>query len=230
VHRAGNAALTSVVTEVRLASGAHLHHGLMAEGHPDAVLLAHPAVTQQPGSTYHLTSVSRGWSLSRLQPRVVQDSGGAVTRLRALQWAAGREIADTHSLVRFGGADGSLDQLHKAVADDGARSIFDGAVVVPREAQRTRASQLSRNLLLSDRARVDTKPQLEIVADDVTCTHGATVSRLQQEELFYLRSRGIAADQAARLLLRGFCEEVLAELPTAAAPWLPVFGREGSRR
>ena len=108
--------------------------------------------------------------------------------------------------------------------------MFNGAVQVPRLAQRTDAAQLSRNLLLSDRARIDTKPELEIVADDVRCAHGATVSRLEQDELFYLQSRGIAADQAARLLLRGFCEEVLQELPAAAAAWQPLdslLGEQG---
>ena len=93
---------------------------------------------------------------------------------------------------------------------------------MPRAAQQTEASQLSRSLLLSDRARIDTKPQLEIVADDVRCAHGATVSRLQQDELFYLQSRGIAAAQASRLLLRGFCDEVLRGLPAAAATWRPL--------
>jgi Fe-S cluster assembly protein SufD len=121
--------------------------------------------------------------------------------------------------VLFNGPEGRLDQLHKVVADGGGHSVFNGAVRVPRQAQRTDASQLSRSLLLSDRARVDTKPELEIVADDVRCAHGATISRLQQDELFYLRSRGIDADQAARLLLRGYCDEVLRELPACAAAW-----------
>jgi Fe-S cluster assembly protein SufD len=89
-------------------------------------------------------------------------------------------------------------------------------------AQRTDASQLSRSLLLSERARVDTKPELEIVADDVRCRHGATISRLQQNELFYLQSRGINAPQAAKLLLRSFCQEVVAQLPQAAQVWDPL--------
>jgi Fe-S cluster assembly scaffold protein SufB len=122
----------------------------------------------------------------------------------------------------FAGPEGRLEQVHKVVAEEAGRSVFNGAVRVPRAAQRTDAAQLSRSLLLSDRARVDTKPELEIVADDVRCAHGATVSRLQQDELFYLQSRGIAADQAARLLLRGFCEEVLRELPPSAAVWHPL--------
>ena len=222
VHRAAGASLTSVVLEARLGVGATLHHGVVAEGGGDAVLLAHLAVAQDPESTYTLACVSSGWGLGRLEPRVVQIAGAALTRLRGLQHVGGRRIADTHSQVMFAGPEGRLEQLHKVVAEEAGRSVFNGAVRVPRAAQRTDAAQLSRSLLLSDRARVDTKPELEIVADDVRCAHGATVSRLQQDELFYLQSRGIGADQAARLLLRGFCEEVLRDLPPAAAVWHPL--------
>ncbi|MFM7264006.1 MAG: Fe-S cluster assembly protein SufD [Cyanobium sp.] len=222
VHRAAGASLSSVVLEARLGAGAQLRHGVVAEGGPEAVLLAHLAVAQDPGSTYSLACVSSGWGLSRIEPRVVQIAGAALTRLRGLQHVGGRRIADTHSQVMFAGPEGRLEQLHKVVAEDQGRSVFNGAVRVPRAAQRTNAAQLSRSLLLSDRARVDTKPELEIVADDVRCAHGATISRLQQDELFYLQSRGIAADQAARLLLRGFCEEVLRDLPPAAVLWHPL--------
>jgi Fe-S cluster assembly protein SufD len=137
--------------------------------------------------------------------------------MRGLQLVRNHQLADTHSHVHFAGPGGTLDQLHKAVADQEGHSVFNGAVRVPHRAQRTNAAQMSRNLLLSNRARIDTKPELEIVADDVRCAHGATVSCLEQEELFYLRSRGIASDQAARLLLRGFCEEVLGRLPPQAS-------------
>jgi Fe-S cluster assembly protein SufD len=138
-----------------------------------------------------------------------------------------RQLADTHSWVRFDGPEGELDQLHKAVADDQGRSVFNGAVRVPCAAQRTNAAQLSRSLLLSDRARIDTKPELHMVPDDVKCAHGATVSRLQSEELFYLQSRGIAADQAAQLLQRAFCAEVLRELPASAAAQQPLLALLG---
>jgi Fe-S cluster assembly scaffold protein SufB len=179
-------------------------------------------VSQEPRSEYRLTHVAAGWGLGRLEPRVVQRAGEAFTQLRGLQHVGGRRIADTHSQVLFAGPEGRLDQLHKVVAEEAGRSVFNGAVRVPRAAQRTDAAQLSRSLLLSDRARIDTKPELEIVADDVRCAHGATVSRLRQDELFYLQSRGIGADLAARLLLRGYCGEVLRELPTAAALWQPL--------
>jgi FeS assembly protein SufD len=227
VHRAAGASLTSVVVQARLAEGARLRHGIVARGHDDAVLLARVDLRQRPGSSYSLASFCGGWGLARIEPTVVQTGGGATSRLRGLQLASGRQVADTHSHIRFDGPEGELDQLHKAVADGEARSVFNGAVEVPRPAQRTHAAQMSRNLILSERARIDTKPQLEIVADDVTCTHGATVSRLQEEELFYLRSRGIAAEEAARLLLRGFCDEVIDDLPEIARRWQPLAGLIG---
>jgi Fe-S cluster assembly protein SufD len=222
VHRSGGANLTSVVLEARLGEGAELRHGLLAPGADTGCLLATVAVEQAAGSRFSGVSAHGGWALGRLEPRLVQREGAAHSALKALQLADGRQISDTHSQLVFEGPDGRLEQLHKAVADGQGRSVFNGAVQVPRLAQRTDAAQLSRNLLLSDRARIDTKPELEIVADDVRCAHGATVSRLEQDELFYLQSRGIAADQAARLLLRGFCEEVLQDLPAAAAVWQPL--------
>ena len=222
VHRAAGTSLTTVVVEAQLAPRARLRHGVLAQGTEASCLLAHLAVSQAPSSELDLTTAVGGWGLVRLEPAITQLHGAAATRLRGLQVARDRQIADLHSLVRFEGPEGQLDQLQKAVVDDAGRSVFHGAVQVPRAAQRTSASQLSRNLLLSDRARVDAIPQLEIVADDVRCTHGATVTRLQQEELFYLRSRGLGADQAARLLLEGFCDEILADLPEAASPWDPA--------
>ena len=109
--------------------------------------------------------------------------------------------------------------LIKSLATGSSHSIFNGAVNVPRAAQQTNASQLSRNLLLSNKAKIDTKPELAIIADDVRCTHGATVSQLQQEELFYMRSRGIEIEQATKLLLQGYCQEILRALPANAQRW-----------
>ena len=218
---AEQAGLTSLVLEAHLARSARLDYGLVALGSPQAALLGHLALEQEPESAVALTTVTAGWGLARLEPRLLQVDGQAESTLRGLQLVEGHQIADTHSHVQFGGPEGQLDQLHKAVAADQGRSVFNGAVRVPRAAQRTNAAQLSRNLLLSDRARIDTKPELEIVADDVKCAHGATVSSLQTEELFYLQSRGIDADQAAGLLKRAFCEEVLRQLPPPARACCP---------
>jgi len=230
VHRAAGSSLATVVVEAQLSPRARLRHGVLAQGTDASCLLAHLAVSQAPASELDLTTVAGGWGLVRLEPAITQVQGAAATRLRGLQVARDQQIADLHSLVRFEGPEGQLDQLQKAVVDDAGRSVFHGAVQVPQAAQRTNASQLSRNLLLSDRARVDAIPQLEIVADDVRCTHGATVTRLQEEELFYLRSRGLGADQAARLLLAGFCDEILASLPESASSWKPAAALLGPAR
>ena len=222
VQLSSGANLSSAVVEAKLGKNAQLNYGLLAFGADESALLTHLAIEQEASSTVSVVSASSGWGVIRSEPQVRQQQGAAHTRFRALQFVRGHQLADTHSSVRFNGPDGTLEQLHKTVADGSGRSVFNGVVQVPRKAQRTNASQLSRSLLISDKARIDTKPELEIVADDVKCTHGATVSRLQEDQLFYLQSRGIAADQAAQLLLRAFCDDVLREMPSAARVWMPL--------
>ena len=212
----------SHVFEAHLGQDARLNHGCLATADGESSLLAHVAVEQEPRSHFAFTSVVQGWSFGRLEPRVVQVDGQACTELRGLSVSTAEQQMATHTAVRFDGPDGTLDQLQKCLADGRSHAIFNGAIQVPRDAQRTNAAQLSRNLLLSERARIDTKPELEIIADDVRCAHGATVSQLQDDELFYLRSRGIAAEAASALLLRGVCQEVIDQLPVAALPWMPL--------
>ena len=212
----------SHLVEVHLGHNARLNHGWLALGGGDATFLGHLALQQEPYSHYGLTAVQSGWSLGRFEPRVVQVDGQASTSLRGLQMAMNDQQLATHSLVRFDGPKGTLDQLQKGLAGGYSHNIFNGTVQVPRSAQFTNATQLSRNLLISSNARIDTKPELEIVADNVRCTHGATIGQLQQEELFYLRSRGIAINQASALLIRGYCSEVLDMLPVSADRWRPM--------
>ena len=207
------------MVEAQLGLGAQLEESTMAWGCPGATFLYSSFIKQSPQSVYQRTSVTWGWGLSRDEPFVRQSQGQAETHLHGLAVARGQSLLDTHSTVYFDGPAGQLRQRHQALADDRGNSIFNGRIVVPRVAQETDASQLSRNLLLSTRARIDTKPQLEIVADNVQCTHGATVSCLQDDELFYLQSRGIGREQASRLLQQGFCEEILQHLPQAALAW-----------
>ena len=219
---AEGASAHSHVLEAHLGQEAVLRHGFLASADGQASLLTHLAVEQETRSHYALTSVVTGWSLGRVEPRVVQVDGQAETTLKGLAVTSADQQLATHTAVRFDGPEGELDQLQKCLASDQSHTIFNGAIEVPRIAQRTNAAQLSRNLLLSGQARVDTKPELEIVADDVRCAHGATVSQLQEDELFYLQSRGIAAQDAAALLLRGACQEVIEQLPAAAQAWRPL--------
>ena len=177
------------------------------------------AVQQSKKSKYSLHSIFHAWDYARFEPRIIQSEGEASTIIKGLQVTKSKEQIATHSLIRFDGPNGKLDQLQKAVASEYSHCIFNGSIEVPQKAQKTEAAQLSRNLLLSKRARIDTKPELEIVADDVRCTHGATVSQLQDEELFYLLSRGIDNEHANSLLLKGYYDEVISHFPKSARKW-----------
>ena len=209
----------SHILEIHLGKNATLNHGFLAIGGGEASCLAQLLVDQDAFSDYSLTSVQHGWSLSRLEPRILQRFGHSKTTLNGLQISNANQQLATHSSVRFEGPEGSLNQLQKAAANGNSHSIFNGVIEVPQIAQKTNAAQLSRNLLLSSHARIDTKPELEIIADDVKCAHGATVSQLQEEELFYLRSRGINLNQASSLLLQGYCQEIVDTLPVEASRW-----------
>ncbi len=206
--------------EIKLESNVELTHGLisMGEGHQSSSICT-LAVEQSEKSKYSLHSIHHGWNYARFEPRIIQSKGEASTIMKGLQVTKSKEQIATHSLIRFEGPNGKLDQLQKAVASEYSHCIFNGSIAVPQNAQKTEAAQLSRNLLLSKRARIDTKPELEIIADDVSCTHGATVSQLQEEELFYLLSRGIDNDHANSLLLQGYYEEVVSNFPTSANKW-----------
>ena len=127
-----------------------------------------------------------------------------------------RQLADTHTCIDHVKPNGTSHQQHKCIADDAAHAVFNGKIIVRPQAQRTNSSQSSRNLLLSKTAQVDTKPQLEIFADDVKCSHGATVGQLDQEEIFYLRSRGLSETAARNLLTYAFGAEIINRIPVSS--------------
>ena len=206
--------------EINLESKAELTHGLISLGEEkESSSICTLAVEQSENSKYSLHSIHHGWDYARFEPRIIQSEGEASTIIKNLQVTKSKEQIATHSLIRFEGPNGKLDQLQKAVASEYSHCIFNGSIEVPQKAQKTEAAQLSRNLLLSKRARIDAKPELEIVADDVRCTHGATVSQLQDEELFYLLSRGIDNEHANSLLLKGYYDEVISHLPKSSEKW-----------
>ena len=215
-----NTSAQNHLIEIKLESKVELTHGLISLGEDqESSSICTLAVEQAKNSKYSIHSIHHGWDYSRFEPRIIQREGEASTIIKGLQVTKSREQIATHSLIRFEGPNGKLDQLQKAVASENSHCIFNGSIEVPQKAQKTEAAQLSRNLLLSKRARVDTKPELEIVADDVRCTHGATVSQLQDEELFYLLSRGIDNEHANSLLLKGYYDEVISHFPQGAEKW-----------
>jgi Fe-S cluster assembly protein SufD len=128
----------------------------------------------------------------------------------------GSQLADTHTCIDHAQARGVSRQQHKCIVDGSARAVFNGKIMVRPGAQLTDSSQSSRNLLLSGKARVDTKPQLEIFADDVKCAHGATVGQLDPDEVFYLTSRGLSDIAARNLLTYAFGAEIIERIPVVS--------------
>jgi len=207
---AGAPYLTNGVTELWLGANARLDHARCqfdaAEG---GFHIGRTAVTQARDSHYQCYAIGLGAEFSRHDLDVYVAAEQCDTRLNGLTLVDGARLADTHSSIRFQAPHCTSDQLHKCIVGDRARAVFNGKVFVPQVAQQTNAAQLNRNLLLSPRAHVDTKPQLQITADDVKCAHGATVSQLEADELFYLQSRGLTETEARELLVDAFAAEVL---------------------
>ena len=212
---AGGAGRTAVfsVAEALLEEDARLRHGYVEREAAGAVHLKASLVAQAEGSTYSLVEARAGGGLARHDVGVAQGGPDTVTRMRHFLLAGASQLQDLHSKLELDHPRGEADQLHKCiVAHASGRGVFDGNVRVNRAAQKTDAGQLSRNLLLAPRATVNVKPNLQIVADDVKCTHGAAISDLSEEELFYFRARGIAADAARQALVYSFGAEVVQAL------------------
>lgn len=214
-HHGEGTYLTAPVIEIRIAEGAILRHERVQRDGAGAFHLGTLKAEVAKGGQYHSRTLSFGARLSRQQPWV-RLAEGAEASLDGLALLEGNQVADTHSFMFHAEPHGTSHQLHKCIVDGQARAVFNGQVLVAPRAQGTDAKQQSRNLLLSESARVDTKPQLEIYADDVKCSHGATVGALDPEELFYLQSRGLNADDARNLLTYGFAADVLTHVPVAS--------------
>ena len=208
----GAAGLSNAVTEIVLADQAKVRHIRVQRAGPQAFHIANTSVLLGRASHYRSVSVDMGAQLSRHQLDVVLGEG-ADCAVDGLAVVAGSQLADTHSCIVHAQPHGRSRQLHKCIAGGTARAVFNGKVKVQPGAQHTDAAQMSRNLLLGARARIDTQPQLEILADDVKCTHGATVGSLDSEEVFYLQSRGLSDSAARDLLTYAFGAEIIARIP-----------------
>ncbi|QID16162.1 Fe-S cluster assembly protein SufD [Nitrogeniibacter mangrovi] len=210
------ACLNDTLTEIELADGAHLDHvKLQAEG-PRATHIAALRVDQAAGSRLASTSIALGARLSRTGIATRLGGEGAQAGLNGLYLADGRRHVDHHTLVDHASPGATSRERYKGIVDGGGRAVFNGRVIVRADAQGSDAAQANHNLLLSEHAEVDTKPQLEIWADDVKCSHGATVGQLDADALHYLRSRGIGATAARALLIEAFAGDIVAGLEPPA--------------
>lgn len=208
--------LTNVVTEVALEANARLDHLRVFEGAPGGYHAAALAVRQQRDSSYVSRVVALGGDWYRLDLDVTFAGPGAEARLDGVYHVTGREHVDHHTFVDHAVSHCTSHEHYRGLADGAGRAVFDGIVVIRRNAQQSSAHQQNHNLLLSDDAAINTKPHLEIDADDIAASHGATIGALNEESLFYLRTRGIGREQAEALLIFAFVEEILQDVPHEA--------------
>ena len=207
---------SNAVTEIFVEQNAGVSHTRVQREGKAAFHIGKSAIAQARDSRYTCNAISLGAKLSRHNLEVLQTGEQTETTLNGLTVIAGEQLADTHSLIAYTKPYGTSNQLHKCIVADKGHAVFNGKVFVPQAAQLTNAGQLNRNLLLSPKARVDTKPQLEITADNVKCSHGATVGQLEADEVFYLQSRGLNQADARKLLIDAFAAEILNQLPVAS--------------
>jgi Fe-S cluster assembly protein SufD len=205
--------LNDAVTEIVVGEAARVQHVRVQREAAGAFHIATCSAVIAKDARYESHAVTLGARLSRFNLNVVQQGDGAEVRMDGLALISGRQLADTHSLMDHARPAGRCQQSHKCIVGGAAHAVFNGRIVVRPGAQLTDSAQASRNLLLSDKAHVDTKPQLEIFADDVKCAHGATVGQLDADQLFYLRSRGISMARARNLLTYAFAAELIDRIP-----------------
>jgi len=201
--------LTNAVVEIVLKAGAKLKHYRVQDESHEAFHVGTTRAELARDSSFDTTSISLGSKLARHNISVIMDDEGAACRVDGLYITGADQHTDTHSLIDHKRPHCTSRQLYKGILDGKSRAVFNGKVFVRHGAFATDAQQTNKNLLLSKEAHVDTKPQLEIFADDVKCAHGAAIGQLDEDELFYLESRGIHTELARSLLTYGFAEEVI---------------------
>lgn len=208
----GGAYLCNAVTELIGGDDAIVqHHRIQREGasghHVGLV-----AATLGRGSSLTAHSITLSGGLVRNDVHVALDGEGAECALNGLYLAAGKEHVDNFTEIEHVRPRASSKELYKGILEGAAHAVFNGKIVVHKDAQKTDARQTNKNLLLSPEAVVNTNPQLEIYADDVKCTHGSTIGQLDADALFYLRSRGLDPDEARNLLRLAFANEIVGRI------------------
>ena len=206
---AGQGYVADVALDITLGEGARLERIVLIDEAADAIAVATSAVALGRHASFAQTTLTAGAKRQRFETRVRHPGGGGLARLDGVYLVDGPRHADLTSVVTHEGAGGSTLQLTKGAVRDQARAVFQGRIVVAKGADQTDARMGHHALILSERAEVDAKPELEIYADDVACAHGNTVGALDEEALFYARQRGLPEAEARALLTEAFVGEVI---------------------
>jgi len=200
---------TNAVTEIVLGENSAIDHYKLQRESDEAFHVATTQIHQTRSSRFASHYVSLGGSLVRNEVNAVLDAEGCECTLNGLYLASEQQHVDNHTVIDHAKPHCTSHELYKGILDGKAHGVFNGKIFVRQDAQKTDAKQTNQTLLLSDSAVINTKPQLEIYADDVKCTHGATIGQLQDEALFYLRSRGLGPEAARNLLIFAFANDII---------------------
>ena len=201
--------LTIPVTEVIVHKHANVEHVRVQDEEVDTFHIGLWETRQSEESEYRSYNVAFGSRIGRLDQNIMLDGRHITSRLDGVVVATGEQLLDNHTKLDHAMPDCNSFEIYKQIIDDKATIVFNGKIFVHQDAQKTDAKQTNQALLLSPQATINSKPQLEIFADDVKCTHGATVGQIEDLPLFYMKSRGIPADQAEAILVYAFAAEVL---------------------
>lgn len=203
---------TNAVAEISLARSARVDHVKLLEESTSAYHIANTQVVQAGRSAFSTHYLALGGGLVRNEVRVRFEGEYAEATVNGLYVARGKQHLDNHTVIDHAQPNCVSHELYKGILDDEAHGVFNGKIFVRKDAQKTDAKQTNKVLLLSDKATINTKPQLEIFADDVKCTHGATVGQLDAEQRYYLQSRGIPRAEAERILTFAFANDIVSRL------------------
>jgi Fe-S cluster assembly protein SufD len=212
VSKEGATSFTNVVSDVMIHESAKVEHYKVQQESLNSYHIGAINVRQYRDSRYISNSISLGAGLARTDIHSMLNEEGASCCLNGLYIVGGKQHVDHHTRIDHNVPSGKSEEFYKGVINGRARAVFNGKVVVHEKAQKTDAQQSNRNLLLSKEAEVDTKPELEIYADDVKCSHGATVGQLEEDTLFYLQSRGIEEENARKILIYAFIDDIISRI------------------
>jgi Fe-S cluster assembly protein SufD len=215
VGQPDSACLTNTVTQIFAQANSSVEHYKFQEEPPKGFHVGAVYARQKRDSRFASHSLSLGAALARHDIGTRFDDEGCDATLNGLYLVAGRQHVDHHTRVDHAKPHGVSREFYRGILDGAARGVFNGRIIVHQDAQHTDANQVNNNLLLSREAEVDTKPQLEIYADDVKCSHGATVGQLDEDQVFYLRSRGVDAAAARSLLTYAFANDIINRIRVA---------------
>jgi len=198
------------VTDIHLCKNAVLRHTKNQSQNINSFHVASIRVSQDRDSSYYSSVLTCGSAISRLNIDTELNDENASCDFKGLYAIKGKQLADNHTVMNHNAARTFSDQLYKGILDDRSRGVFNGKVFIAKDAQKVESAQLNKNLMLSKNARIDTKPELDVYADDVKAAHGAAIGQLNEEELFYIQSRCISKDDAMSMLVHGHMEEIIA--------------------